>query len=103
MKLPAASFVIIMPVHMTAPEKKDKRKTLFIVGIILVAANYVLMVPVLLLTSFSIGGKSWIWLKVAAVLYALSWALFGAGFLAAGPHAVRTVRQWLLQWLTRKP
>lgn len=80
-----------------------KTPLLFSIGVGLIAFNYVLLVPTLILAAMGIGERSWFWGKLSAFAYVISWVFFIVGFIAAGPHAVQTVRRWIRSRLRPAP
>lgn len=69
-------------------EQSDKGKKYFILGVVLIILSSAIgwiLVAVCALLSAKYGIY---WIKIGAILYALSWIPFGLGFLLAGKEGV---------------
>ena len=80
-----------------------RQKTpVFGIGVILVAASYLLLAPTFLFAALGLAGKAWLWCRLAGATYVLSWMMFLGGIALAGPDAIQSGRLWLRRLLTRK-
>ena len=82
---------------------KIKKPSTLRLGVILVAASYLLMVPTFVFLALAAAGQSPLWRTLAPATYALSWIVFIAGLLLAGVDAVRTSRRWVVGVLKGQP
>ena len=85
---------------MTDDSKKSRSR--LTTGAVLIAASYGLMIPGFLFVSLGIAKDSSLWYGLAGSTYILSWILFIAGLLMAGPDAARLARRQVLSIFKRK-
>ena len=81
---------------------KQRKLPLIRIGIALIALSYVCLALTFIFAAIALAGQTgpWYWLGIAA--YALSWLLFVAGFIVAGPDTARASHRWLLALFKRK-
>ena len=83
-------------------EPGDKKTSLVKIGVVLVVASYILLAPTFLSLAAGLTGNAWLWYRLAAVSYVVSWILLIAGLLVAGPGVVRSARLSVARLLRRK-
>lgn len=84
-------------------EAAHKGKLRFKVGLVLIAASYVLWAAAALFAAMELSDTEFPWWRVATASLVLNWIAFAAGLLLAGREAVRYLRDRVPGLLRKKP